>query len=516
MAPQTRSSTRTNRVTTRSSVARAQPLQKAGVPKNAPKPSRKPKTKPISNPRPKLKVDPKAEQDSEPARKRIRRSGTKERPSDNGPATILLMNLPVEVLIEVARYIHPLDLIMLSRVNKFFRELFMDKRSALVWRSARENVPGLPACPSETSEPQYAAMLFAKRCSACGGYAPREMKPVLMIRLCWSVLARVTDSSLLSAISAPVPGQSRSWESWCLYKEAKEIKAKLNELTEAGDEEALRRWKEERHELVQTRRKNAEPLEKWLVKREQERVRDRNELRASHRKEIESRLIKLGWEKGDFVCYDRWRRKQWSSLTGQNALTDKVWDNLLPRLLAHLEINRNDRLEREQAQRQGARRNVVHKWLETTRSHLPFYARATPVGESPSDAGHTPLASTSWGTLDSDSTQVLRQTFPASSQVHEWPEYETLIDNDVPHEQFLIDFEEKKPEFQQSIAEWRRELDAQLITTLSDDVRPPNYDQSAFTMTVGVGENIQPISALPEDTQKLLRADSIFTISPPP
>ncbi|CAE6435101.1 unnamed protein product [Rhizoctonia solani] len=522
MAPQTRSSTRTDRVTTRSSVARAQPLQKADVPKNAPKPSRKPKTKPSSKPRPKLKVEPKVEQESEPARKRIRHSGMKGRPSDNGPATILLMNLPVEVLIEVARYIHPLDLIMLSRVNKFFRELFMDKRSALVWRSARENLPGLPACPSETSEPQYAAMLFAKRCSTCGGYAPREMNPVLMIRLCshcWEeelVSAhRVTDASLLSVINAPVPGQSRTWKSWCLYKEARAVKIKLNELTEAGDEEALRQWKEERYELVQTRRKNAEPLEKWLVKRERERARDRHELRASNKKEIESRLIELGWEKGDFVCYDRWRRKEWNSaITTMKAITDKVWDNLLPRLLGHLEINRNDRLQREQSQRQAARRNAVYNWLETTRSLLPFYARATPAGESPSDAGHTPSASTSWGMPDSDSPQVLRQTFPASSQVHEWPEYKTLIDNDVPHEQFLIDFEEKKPEFQQSIVEWRRELDAHLVMTLSDDVRPPNYDQS-FTMTVRVGENVQPISALPEDTQKLLRADSIFTISPP-
>ncbi|CAE6399493.1 unnamed protein product [Rhizoctonia solani] len=482
MPPQTRSLARTSRVTTRSSAARAQPPQKAEALKNVLKPSQKSKTKPKPKPKSEPKVVTKAEkiveQDSEPARKRVRRSATKDRPhAGKAQNKILLMNLPVEVLIEVAQYVHPLDLIMLSRVNKFFRELFMDKRSALIWRSARENLPGLPHCPDEVSEPQYASMLFTKRCSVCGGYAPREMNPVLMIRLCshcWEEelvdVCRVTDYSLVSSFGGPVPGQSRSWKSWCRYKEARAVKVKLNELTEAGDEDALRQWKEERHKLVETRKKNAAPLENWLVTRERERARDRNNLKAVHKKEIESRLIKLGWEQVDFVCYNGWRRKQWDAMVlTTRTLTDKVWDNLLPRLLGHLEINRNDRLKRERSQRQGVR---------------------------------------------DDDPQALHQSFPTTSQVLQWPEYKTLIEKDMPHEQFLIDFEEKKPEFQQWITNWRLELDAQLIATLSDDVHPPKFGLSPFTMTVGTGEDIQPINTLPEDIQKLLRADAIFTTSP--
>ncbi|CAE7148460.1 unnamed protein product, partial [Rhizoctonia solani] len=497
MPPQTRSSTRPSRVATRSSATQAQPSRKSEAPKKTPKPVQKrAKAKPVA----KAKV----EQDAEPARKRVRRSGTKDH-AQSGEVlqTIRLMNLPVEVLIEVARYVHPLDLIMLARVNKFFRELLMDKRSALIWRSSRGNMPELPPCPDEVSEPQYAAMIFAKRCSTCGGYAPREMNPILMIRLCsycWVEelvdANRVTDRSLLSVIGAPVPGQSRSWKPWCLYNEARAVKLKLDELTEAGDEEALQQWKAERHKLVEAKRKNAVPLERWLVKREQERARDRNDLKVTHKKEIESRLIKLGWVQGDFLCYDRWRRKQWNSmLLSTKALTDKVWDNLLPRLLGHLELNRDERLARECSRRRGARQNAIYKWFETTRNHQPSFARTMSTG-------------------DANRPGVLRPAFPALSEAYEWPEYIALIENDVPHEQFLVDFEERKPEFQQSITDWRHELEARLIAMLPDDTHLPNFDPSPFTMTAGVGKSVKPLDALPEDTQKLLRADAIFTTSP--
>ncbi|CAE6531875.1 unnamed protein product [Rhizoctonia solani] len=521
MPPRTRSSTRTSSVTTRASVARGRPSQKAEAPGNTSKPSQKSKAKPKPKSKPKAttKVKTEEQEDLEPPRKRVRRSGTKHTsPTGKTHETVLLVNMPVEVLIEVARYVHPLDLIMLSRVNKFLRELFMDKRSALIWRSARENLPGLPPCPDEVSEPQYAAMVFTKRCSVCGSYAPREMNPVLSIRLCarcWVEelvdASKVTDSSLVSVIRGPVPGQSRVWKSWCSYNEARAVKVKLTELTEAGDHEALQQWREERHKLVETRQRNSEPLSIWLVARERQRVRDRNDLKVVHQQEIESRLIKLGWEKGDFVCFDRWRRKQWNSMVyTTKALTDKVWDDLLPRLLGHLKINRDERLERQRFQRQAARRSVLYNWFSATRDLLPAYARATATETTE----HAPSAPTQWISYDDRRPEILRQAFPAVSQASEWPEYATLIDNDMSHEQFLADFEEKKPEFQQSIAAWRHELEARLIATLSDDTHPPNFDIPPFTMTFETGESVQPISTLPEDIQKLLRADAIFTTLP--
>ncbi|KAH9913490.1 uncharacterized protein B0H18DRAFT_888206, partial [Fomitopsis serialis] len=40
--------------------------------------------------------------------------------------------------------------------------------STKVWRDARANFPGLPACPPYMSEPVFASLLFDVGCMGCG------------------------------------------------------------------------------------------------------------------------------------------------------------------------------------------------------------------------------------------------------------------------------------------------------------------------------------------------------------
>lgn len=65
---------------------------------------------------------------------------------------------------QVACYMSPEDLLHLSRTSLGLRELLMSKSSKRVWEAAR-TVQGIPQCPSDLSEPQYADMLFGKGCS---------------------------------------------------------------------------------------------------------------------------------------------------------------------------------------------------------------------------------------------------------------------------------------------------------------------------------------------------------------
>ncbi|KAF8067025.1 hypothetical protein FPV67DRAFT_1225260 [Lyophyllum atratum] len=58
----------------------------------------------------------------------------------------------------------PRDLLSLSRVTKEFRALFMSRTSRVVWREALESVRGLPPCPPDLTEPQYASLLFEQYC----------------------------------------------------------------------------------------------------------------------------------------------------------------------------------------------------------------------------------------------------------------------------------------------------------------------------------------------------------------
>lgn len=55
----------------------------------------------------------------------------------------------------------------------------MDKSSAFVWRSARRQVNGLPDCPDDLTEPEYANLVFYARCHVRKNYIgklrPSEM-----------------------------------------------------------------------------------------------------------------------------------------------------------------------------------------------------------------------------------------------------------------------------------------------------------------------------------------------------
>lgn len=61
----------------------------------------------------------------------------------------------------------PLDLLNLSRTNKSFRSLLLKRSSISIWQAAQAQVPGLPDCPEDINEPQYANLLFGNDCYVC-------------------------------------------------------------------------------------------------------------------------------------------------------------------------------------------------------------------------------------------------------------------------------------------------------------------------------------------------------------
>src|SRR6188768_899373 len=46
----------------------------------------------------------------------------------------------------------------------------MNRSSAPIWRHCRSNIPGLPKCPADLSEPQYAKLMFDLSCNVCGPF----------------------------------------------------------------------------------------------------------------------------------------------------------------------------------------------------------------------------------------------------------------------------------------------------------------------------------------------------------
>ncbi|ESK90963.1 hypothetical protein Moror_16361 [Moniliophthora roreri MCA 2997] len=73
---------------------------------------------------------------------------------------------PLDVCLEVFKYLQPRDLLHLARTSKALRGFLMSNSSQLIWRTARENVPDLPPLPPDLNEPQYASLLFDTFCYA--------------------------------------------------------------------------------------------------------------------------------------------------------------------------------------------------------------------------------------------------------------------------------------------------------------------------------------------------------------
>ncbi|CUA71194.1 putative exocyst complex component sec8 [Neurospora crassa OR74A] [Rhizoctonia solani] len=422
----------------------------------------------------------------------------------------IFKNVPVEVFIQIAKYLHPFDLVLLSRVNKFFRELFMSRQAASIWVSARRNVPNLPPCPPALS-PKRCLLNLAIFSQHCGKYAPRHMDPMLLVRLCtscWEEQYRLMSTidympymSLVARSYDPPPRKFRHYDRLLLISDVEAVESKLKELSAAGDNDSLARWKSERREELEARYRNAGLFKEWFAERDLERGNDLNQRKNAHEAEVEARLISLGWEREDHLPSDYTRRKKWNSLVrAPRSLTDRGWDKLLPQLIVHLEENRKVRLARERADRRQERNQELREFWNTTKKLLPPLLEAVPQQE---DIEVTSLPST----VVKDN--ILHQAFPAFMRMQEWSEYTQLLEEDIPAAELKLKLEDKQDSLNEFIRKWKTQLEEQMIRQLPDHIEPPNFNAPGLSLT----SNTQPVDSLFAGTQMLLRGDVTFKAS---
>jgi len=69
---------------------------------------------------------------------------------------------------QIAAYLEPYDVLNLARSTRDLNNFLMSADSRPVWRVARNFFPGLPDCPPDLSEPEYARLLFeTDTCHVC-------------------------------------------------------------------------------------------------------------------------------------------------------------------------------------------------------------------------------------------------------------------------------------------------------------------------------------------------------------
>ncbi|KAG9077510.1 hypothetical protein FRC06_008874, partial [Ceratobasidium sp. 370] len=464
-----------------------------------------------------------------------------------------LMNMPIEVFTEIAKYLYPLDLILLSRANKFFRQLLLSRTATQTWRHVLTNVDGLPPCPEELCEPQYAALMFTKYCSMCGKQAPRPMDPRLLVRLCVTCRDQQVchvaqeDFGLIPMSSTILPAKKgrRYW--FCLRHDATALHGELDALRLAGDRMATSLWIKRKKQEMEQRTNNAQPLIKFLEQQETEQS-DSLVMRRGQREEaIRSRLLGLGWVEGDFEMREINGIKQWKSLVCvAKPLTERNWETILPQLTQLLERSRELRLEAEASQRRGQRFSKTDLWISSALRGLGPYARILdcpgnttaifgPGSNSPriqetpgpSDASIVSTqcptsALPTWRAEDVKlDDKVLKTSYPTNNIVRAWNPFKQLLDADVPMEEFEVALAGMEPTFNQLLVEWRVNLEKALIGRLPP--RDPAVMEDSLVLTthtttpagvvpeLAIEVDSRPVKDLPRDTRRLLRADTVWS-----
>ncbi|KAG9079173.1 hypothetical protein FRC06_007902 [Ceratobasidium sp. 370] len=428
-----------------------------------------------------------------------------------------LMQMPIDIFTEIANLLNPGDLIALARSSKFFRELLLQRSAIQMWRRAESNIPGLPPCPPDMCEPQYAALLFSKHCTLCGANATAKPDVYLRVRLCaickenqirdiipWG-LQPVVDRTLVDSSSVikfkvdkSRPRGSRQ-PLYCLRQQVEEVLNKQREFKDAGDHPGLVKWEEVRRTVVSTRRKDGLQLAYYLDSVGKSRGRELDDVKQQRRHAILERLKALGWTDED-TSFSESDGKQWRAMVDvPKPLTDRIWDNILPKLIPLLEENRERHVSHAMVVRRLERRKHIDKFLkQMKREEHPLEPILNALGV------HAPPA------LDSDDifyaqSFEFENPFPNTSSALTWECLADLSEQDITLEEVQAELEARKAQIGQKVLEWRVKMERQLVERFEGEA--PGDEDVVLT----VRGDTELTTQLSRDLRLLLRADTIFT-----
>ncbi|KAG9116822.1 hypothetical protein FRC07_007425, partial [Ceratobasidium sp. 392] len=417
----------------------------------------------------------------------------------------------------------PRDIIALSRSNKFFRNLLMNRSAIHIWHGAMRNIPGLPPCPPDMSEPHYLALIYARNCSMCGVTVSRRMDEMLRVRLCPACrndslisISRVSFEihNLVLSSSKIMPSKRRwDWDSHTFKSDVKEVQARLDEFKAFDDQLGLEKWKETRQEELSARRAQARELIAFLDGVEEDRDAELSGLRHERRQEIHRRLLEHGWEEEDLE-FPYYKRRDWDALVEQpKPLTNRIWENLRPKLIPLLEANREDRLKQEKAERMRDCRECLDEYLSGIKNERePILDVTIRVPVIPVlNAAHTSDSPTS---NIEPSTVYIKHigVFPEIVDALEWDTMQDLLEKDLPAGDMLDLVDAVRPEIVGKIYYWIHNVDTHLAGLLRQGREEDELSAEVPELTLPVvgDSSTDPFEDVTSDQKLLLRADSLF------
>ncbi|KAF8186727.1 hypothetical protein BJ912DRAFT_451311 [Pholiota molesta] len=240
-----------------------------------------------------------------------------------------LLALPLDIFFEITSHLHPLDLLHLSRASRHFARMFLRTDNRHAWLAARRTVEGLPDCPSDLSEAQYAHLLFESICSGCGKIG-RRLLFNLRVRLCASCYkANVETYTMVEWVedyrNAWLPFVPHNYSvtdpSVVEYFEhqLQDIMDEYDRMEAIGSEDDfLLEWHERVSALIQHGNLVNNFLEELRERKEQEKM----QLRTTRKQQIDERIMALGYTR-DEIPEDASEYE--AEIMKPRALTERAW-----------------------------------------------------------------------------------------------------------------------------------------------------------------------------------------------
>ncbi|QRV84693.1 valine-tRNA ligase [Ceratobasidium sp. AG-Ba] len=430
-----------------------------------------------------------------------------------------LMNMRVDIFTEIMSYLDPGDLVALSWTNKFFRSTLLQRSASHIWRRSQKKITGLPPCPVGMSEPQYAVLMFAKICTICGAATRAQVDPFLHARLCSSCrnqnLKEVSSwngpyrnvSHLVerSSCKGAKPSNGRgSRRVFSILPEINKVFDRRKMFKNAGDKPGLARWENLRWVLILERRRHSELLHAYLESVVTSRRNDLRGVQEQREHMIVERLKALGWTDREIPSIWSSFWKDWSTLVKvPTPLTDRIWNNILPKLTLLLEKNRAKLDEQDEKERIKKRQQCIIGYLnqinESEGALWPifdvFKAKLAQMEPSLSE----------WSIcLRLDDYIRSRKFLPKDSFALAWSCLADLDQQDGTLEELTAELVARKDQISQALLSWRSSIESFLASKWEDPVR-----EAALL----INDNAETASTLSLHQCLLLRADTVFMLS---
>ncbi|KAG8746609.1 hypothetical protein FRC12_014246, partial [Ceratobasidium sp. 428] len=416
------------------------------------------------------------------------------------------LKLHADIFSQIIPNLAPLDVVYLAQVNKSIRRMLMHRSARPMWRACIENMTGLPACPPELSEPQYASLLFQPRCSSCGVKEGRNPDAFLRVRLCppchrllltdWDKIEseEVQDLVLASGMSCNRNQRKRGLE-LSLKHEVEAVTTRLNKLKSSDDTEALQSWLRSRDEELDEQEKHADLVIKFF--RAARRAK-RKELTPKWREQVKSKLLELGHLKKEIDVHQREKGSTWMSFVSRAEVwTEEKWNRLKPAFVNFIESDAQKRAQRERERNQAFRNVILWGLYDDLRQRV--------------DLG-TPHSRLKYLSPMKVATLTIKWMPPPQyDEALKWPIMRSLLETDVSSEDMTDRFGRHRDEIKQLIVDRGKLIKQEWAGILREGREKDGLAVNLPQVRLPVDElETGPFEYADGDTNLLLRADSIF------